>query len=73
MLIIFAYYYEGKLETSINNNETHSLVIKITPKNSWIKEEIKLKDKLPRNWQKSDTWYKKINEQSLKLYWKENM
>lgn len=34
MLIIFAYYYEGKLETSINNNETHSLVIKITPKNS---------------------------------------
>ena len=60
MLIIFTYYYEGKLETSINNNETHSLVVKITPKNSWIKEEIKLKDKLPRNWQKSDTWYKKL-------------
>ena len=34
MLIIFTYYYEGKLETSINNNETHSLVVKITPKNS---------------------------------------
>lgn len=33
MLVIFAYHYEGKPETSINNNETHSLVIKITLKN----------------------------------------
>lgn len=73
MLVVFTYHYEGKPETSINNNETLSLVIKITLKNSWIKEEIKLKDKLPRNGQKNDTWYKKLMEQWLKLYSKENM
>lgn len=70
MLVVFTYHYEGKPETSINNNETLSLVIKITLKNSWIKEEIKLKDKLLRNGQKNDTWYKKINGTVIKAVFK---
>lgn len=49
MLVIFPYHDERKLETRINNTESHSLLIKRTLNNSYIKEEIKLNDKLPRN------------------------